>query len=39
LDDLGLEPAGGTIEEFLTFIQREIELTARTVKAAGMPLL
>jgi tripartite-type tricarboxylate transporter receptor subunit TctC len=39
LDDLGLEPAGGTIDEFLTFIQREIELTARTVKAAGMPLL
>jgi tripartite-type tricarboxylate transporter receptor subunit TctC len=39
LDDLGLEPAGGTIDEFLAFIQREIELTARTVKAAGMPLL
>lgn len=38
LMDLGLEIAGGTIEDFQTFINKEIEKFAKIVKASGMPL-
>ncbi len=35
----GLEPQGGTPEEFAKFIQSEINLYARVVKAANLPKL
>ena len=36
--EIGLEVAGGTIEDFQAFINREIELYAKLVKVSGMPL-
>jgi len=39
LDGLGVEVVGGTPEEFQAFLEKEIALYARIVKASGMPLL
>ena len=39
LEGQGLEVAGGTPEQFQAFLEKEIELYARIVKASGMPLL
>lgn len=39
LESLGVEVAGGTPEQFQAFIDKEIALYARIVKASGMPLL
>jgi tripartite-type tricarboxylate transporter receptor subunit TctC len=39
LDGLGVEVAGGTPERFQAFLESEIDLYARIVKASGMPLL
>ncbi len=39
LDELALEPAGGTIEALLAFVKSEMERTRKIVKASGMPLL
>lgn len=36
LSSLGTDPAGGTPEEFRTFIESEIEKWARVVKSSGM---
>ena len=39
LEGLGVEVAGGTPEQFQKFLEQEIALYARIVKASGMPLL
>lgn len=39
LDGLGVEIAGGTPEQFQSFLEKEIALYAKIVKASGMPLL
>lgn len=39
LEGLGVEVAGGTPEQFQAFLEKEIGLYARIVKASGMPLL
>jgi tripartite-type tricarboxylate transporter receptor subunit TctC len=39
LEGLGVEVAGGTPEQFHAFLEKEIALYARIVKASGMPLL
>jgi tripartite-type tricarboxylate transporter receptor subunit TctC len=39
LEGLGLEIAGGTPEQFQAFLEKEIDMYARIVKASGMPLL
>ena len=39
LGGLGVEVAGGTPEQFQKFLEQEIVLYARIVKASGMPLL
>ena len=39
LESLGVEVSGGTPEQFQAFIEKEIALYARIVKASGMPLL
>jgi tripartite-type tricarboxylate transporter receptor subunit TctC len=39
LEGLGLEAAGGTPEQFHAFLEKEIEMYAKIVKASGMPLL
>jgi len=36
--EIGLEVAGGTVEDFQAFINQEIDLYAKLVKASGMPL-
>lgn len=39
LEGLGLEVAGGTPEQFQAFLEKEIAMYAKIVKASGMPLL
>ncbi len=39
LEGLGLEVAGGTPEQFHAFLETEIAMYAKIVKASGMPLL
>jgi len=36
--DIGLDVAGGTVDDFQAFINREIDLYAKLVKSSGMPL-